>query len=208
MLYQGKDGELRIIGGIYAGVTHYYQEVLFCEMDCSLPSSRPRTEESLKLNRGQMDSDAHYVEGPDDPIYAPIPVTFSARLADTYNTYALLDMISGLTQVANNAGGTTTIPSWDDGPSGTTVSILGNSLPKFADAGKTTYRLEVVWNTSASASTLGFRLDNVYFTPGEQNLTESADGLILSCNGQIYGGVSRITDFTASESGVTYSAFV
>ena len=90
MLFQGKDGELRVIDyglDTVSGSTRYYMEVLFCEMDFSMPSSyRPRTDETLIMDRGNMDTNAHYIEGNDDPIYAPLTLSFSCRLADTINS--------------------------------------------------------------------------------------------------------------------------
>ena len=183
MLFQGKDGELRIHDQGNSGTTHYIS-VLFTEMDFSGFTSRSRTEESLKMDRGQFSSDAHYVEGPDDPIYAPMPITFSARLADTSASTTFLDLVSGVTQIRGQ-----TIYSRDDAG----VSIQSNAVPAFADSGKVSLDVEVLWD--GPSQDWGFRYQSVYFTPGEQNLTESADGLILSCNGQVCGDVTRIVAF-------------
>src|SRR3990167_360645 len=104
MLWQGMDGELRIysFGKIYGSEpsgTTYYLEVLFTEMNFTGPISRPRTEETLVMNRNRFDSRAHYVQSNDDPRYAPIPITFSCKLADTVDTRALGDWLSGVSVI-------------------------------------------------------------------------------------------------------------
>jgi len=185
MLLQGKDGELRIAEFGLNGTTRYL-EVLFCEMNFSGPTSRPRTAETLIMNRGQFDTDAHYVEGVDDPRYAPLPVTFSCKLADTTNTRVLSDWISGVTKIS----GTTQLYSFKS-----KTSIDGVALPNFADnTAKYAYRLEIAW--IASSTTLGYRYEEVYLPAGEQSISESADGLTLSVNGQCYGDVTRISSFS------------
>ena len=204
MLFQGKDGQLNIIDygtDTVSGSTRYYMEVLFCEMDLSMPTSyRPRTEETLVMDRGNFDSNAHFIEGNDEPIYTPMPITFSCRAADTINTRSLSEWLSGATAIPNAVGGTTTIISWDT--SG--VTVLSSLMPALRDAGKNLYRIEVLWDGDQD---LGYLIDGVYFTPGQQTITESADGVALSCNGIIYGGVTRITTLSSTGSGTTYLAF-
>ena len=191
---QGKDGELRIYEkgtayGAEPGSTTYFLEVLFCEMDFSGPATRPRTEEMLMMNRGNFDTNAHYNQGNSAPRYAPIPISFSARLADTINTHALSDLLSGASWgLTNAAGGATRFYSWDGA-----TTIDGNTLPAFTDSNKYSYRVEVQWG--ASGSSYGLRYEEVHFPPGEQTISESADGLILSAAGQVYGDVTRITAF-------------
>ena len=202
MIFQGKDGELRIIE-YGSGATRYYMEVLFCEMNLTGAIARPRSDETLIMNRGKMDTDAHYVDGDDAPRHAPLPVSFSCRLADTVNSRILSDWLAGVTTITNAASGTTTIISWDGN---TTMDSI--TIPAFRDSGKSSYRLEVLWSPSTSASTLGYRWEQVYFPPSEQTITESGDNLILSANGQVYGDVSRMTAFSATLNGTTYAQFV
>jgi len=184
MLFQGKDGELRIFDKGTGGVDYYFQ-VLFCEMDLDAPISRPRTEEELIMDRNQFDSNSHYIEKDDQPRYAPIPITFSCRLADTVDTRALSDWLAGATNIPNAVGGTTRIYSW-----GGSTTIDGNTTADFADDGKMRYRVEMILD---GTNDLGYQYNEVYFTPGEQKITESADNVMLSGNGQIYGDVTRIT---------------
>ena len=198
MLFQGKDGEVQICElGTAAGATHYLK-VLFCEMDFTGPTSRPRVEDSLIMDRGVFDSNAHYISGNDDPRYAPLPFSFSARLADTVDSRALQDWLSGVTLIPNAVGGTTQIYSFDG-----STTIDGNTLPSFKDSGKQTYRFEILWEGS-SVST-GIQYSDAHFPPGQQTITESADGLTLSANGIIYGNVSRINNFTSGASIVMFS---
>ena len=92
MIFQGKDGELRIIEFGLNGTTRYLK-FLFCEMNYDGPISRPRSEETLIMDRGNFDSNAHYIAGNDEPRYSALPLTFSCRLADTTNTQVLLDWL-------------------------------------------------------------------------------------------------------------------
>ena len=188
MIFQGKDGELRIMDFGYNG-TSSMMKVLFCEMDFDGPTSRPRTEEEMIMDRGNFDTNTHYIEKDDMPRYAPIPITFSCRLADTVNTRKLADWLSGATK--NLAGGTT--PQLYSFKGKTTID--GNTLPDFVNnTAKYAYRVEVLWD---GTNDLGYKYEEVYFTPGEQKITESADNTMLSVNGQVFGDVTRITAFTS-----------
>ncbi len=197
MLYQGKDGELKLLSGTTKSLT-----VLFCEMDFTGPTSRPRNDETLMMNRGKFSSDAHYIEGNDEPRYAPVPITFSCRVNDTINTRALIDWISGVTLLA----GTTYVES-----SKGTTTIDGNTLPDFYTgatassdtvsgvSSKYAYNVEMQWD---GTNDICMRYNEVYFKPGEQSITESADGLMLSVSGEVYGDVTRIAGFTAGYSDI------
>jgi hypothetical protein len=158
-------------------------------MDFNGPISKPKRTETLILNRGRFDTDAHYIEGSDEDVYAPLQFTVSCRLADTVHTGVLHEWISGVTKLS----GTTQLYSWK-----THTKINGVSTPAFADeTGKYAYRVEVKWDGDTD---YGFRYEEVYFQPGQQTISESANGVMLSMTGLIYGDVTRITAFT---SGVT-----
>ena len=202
MLFQGKDGEFRIYSngfkyGSEPSGTTYYFEVLFTEMDFTGPIGRARTEETLIMNRGKMDTDSHYIEGNDDPRYAVMPFSFSCKLADTVNTRILSDWLYGVSRITNAVGGATQIYTWDG-----TTALDGNSLPGFKDAQKMAYRTEILWD---GTSDYGLRYEEVHFPPGEQSITESADGITLSANGQIRGDVTRIASLY---SGASILAFI
>jgi hypothetical protein len=202
MLFQGKDGELRLyekgaISGAEPSGTTYYFEILFTEMDFSGPTSRPKTEETLIMDRGNFDTNAHYIEGNDEPIYNPVNITFSTKIADTVNTQILSDWLSGVSRISNAASGASQIYSWDGG-----TSLAGNTTVGFKDADKMAYRVEVKW---AGDPDYGLRYEEVYFTPGEQTLTESADNVMLAANGQVWGDVTRIAAFTSGTSILAFS---
>ena len=90
--------------------------------------------------------------------------------------------------------------SWDE--SG--VTFRSALLPAFEDSVKQSYRMQILFDGDTD---YGLQYDGVYFTPGEQTITESADSLMLSANGQIYGDVTRIAEFPSTGSGTTYLAF-
>lgn len=198
-IFQGYDGELRLYDYGTGGTSHYL-EVLFCEMDFSGPVSRGRNEERLVMDRGKFDSNAHYVQGTDDDIYAAMPFSFSCRLADTVNTRVLADWIGGVTSITNAGGGATTLYSWGGLTDIKARDGSAVSVPNFTDAVKMRYRVECLWD---GTNDYGTRYEEVYFNPNNQTITESPDGLMLNCNGQIYGDVTRITAFSSG-----YTAFV
>jgi len=194
-LVQGQDGELRITEHGLSGTT-YYLEVLFTGMDFSGPIARPYPEETLIMNRNKFDTGAHYIEGSDAPRYEPIPITFSCRKAGTTDTIALHNWLSGSTSIPNAAGGTSTIYSRKG-----LTTIDGNTLPSFAGSGKNAYRVEIIWaGKGTSGVSYGLRYDEVYFPPDQQTIAEAENEVVLSCNGQVYGGVTRIRDFTSGTS--------
>jgi hypothetical protein len=102
MLFQHKDGTLRIYEHGNGGTT-YYIEVRFIDANLSGPLARAQTEERLVLNRGVLDAQAHYVEGGDAARLEPMTLTFSCKAADTAHTQYLLDLLSGSSVIT--AGG-------------------------------------------------------------------------------------------------------
>jgi len=192
MLFQGKDGELRIVTGA-ASPTLYYLEVLFTEMDFTAPISRPRTEETLVMDRGNFDTNAHYIEGNDEPRYSKIPLSFSCKLADTINTRVLHDFLEGKATITNAVGGSSAVVT----TLGTTT-IDGNTLPAFLPKVSSTtpvWNVEILWD---GTNDYGLKYNEAYFVPGESTITESADGVMLSVNAQVLGDVTRITAFSST----------
>lgn len=186
-LFQGYDGELRLIEFGGSGTT-YYKKVLFCGMDFSGPVKRGKAEETLTLDRGTMSSDAHYIKGSDETAYGPLPITFTARLADVKGSRVLSDWLSGVTTIEG-----TTIHGW---PSGHTLfeSTSAVSVPGFADSQKVRYRVEILWDGTTD---YGLRYEEVYFKPETVTIAEAGDSLTISGAGDVHGDVSRITAFTA-----------
>ena len=189
-VFQGMDGELRVSDYGINGTT-YHLEVLFCEMDFTVPLGKPRTEETLIMDRGRFDSNAHYIEGPDTPRYAPVNLTFSCRLADTVNTVVLSEWMSGVTKIS----GSTQLYTYKG-----KTAIDGNTLPNFADTYlKYAYKVEVLWD---GTNDYGVQCNEVYFPPDQQELREAQDSVMLSCNGMVYGDVTRITAFDTNTTSI------
>lgn len=203
MLFQNKDGEIRIyehgrggLGGAArpnSGVTHYF-EILFIDANLSGPIARAQTEERLVLNRGVLDSNAHYVESDDTARLEPLALTFSCRSADTKNMQMLLNILSGVTEVIGVGG--TTYPIHTRKGKGSAIYGLSTSLPQFSGTTgsiyKIAYKVEVLYS---GTSDWGLRWDEVYFPPAEQTIVEAEDSLTINLNAQVFGGVTTITSF-------------
>jgi len=199
MIFQGRDGEMRLIEyGDSAGTT-YYLSILFHDMNLSCPIGRPQRDETLVLNRTRFDSHATTLLGDDYTRYGPLPISFTCRLDDKMYTKKLIDIMAGTTVGANfQVGGVTSIYSTKGHTDDWGGS--GSSLPSFVQSGKKlAVNVEVLWDGTQD---MGIRMAEVHFPPNQQTITESEDGLALNCNGEIYGGVSRITAFDA-RSGLT-----
>jgi len=110
--------------------------------------------------------------------------------------------------VAVSSGGVTNVIMTSPGPVRTITSWGGQTtldnitLHDFVDLNKQRYRIEMVWDGD---NDLGLRCEEVYFPTAEQKITESAEGLVLTCNGQIYGDITRIYAFTSGTSWLAYS---
>jgi hypothetical protein len=194
MIFRHRDGELRLYEHGYSGVTKYI-EILFADANLSGPMGRPQTEELLILDRGLLDSNAHYVEGGDAPRLEPLTLTFSCRSADTKNTQLLLQMAAGVTDHLVVGGTTYQINS----RKGKGIALYGftTAAPNFKDtAFKMCWMVETLWS---GTSDWGMRWDEVYFPPDQQTITESEDSLTLTLNGMVYGGVTTIVAFNAGD---------
>ena len=188
-IFTEKDGELRLYDGTSGGTHPFYMSLLFTNSDLSFPIARGRPEENLTLNRGNMDSNAHYSEGSDEPLLEPLPVTFSLSADDSVNTSYLADLLSGVTTI-NSKELTST-----KGTSAVTVSAgVTVTTPTFSDDQKVTYNAEIFWDGSTD---LGFKLEEIFFDPKNQTVNEGADSVSVNANGMIYGQISRISAFTS-----------
>lgn len=205
-VFQGYDGQLRLYSygskiGAEPSATTYYLEVLFCGMDFSGPAMRGKPGETLIVNRGTISSQSHYVKGSDEECYAPLPISFTARLADTVNARVLNDWLSGVTTTIG--GSTLTIVPWPaDHTTFASTAGTGVSVPLPNDAQKPTYKVQILWDGTKD---LGFQYENVNFKPQETTIAEAADSLTISAAGDVYGDVSRITSFYSGASIVAYS---
>jgi hypothetical protein len=183
-----KDAKLRIYDGT---ATPWYLEVDLDMGDFNGPIGTPRQDETLVLNRGRMDSNAHYVKGSDDKIMEPVAVSFSVMIRDDTQTLNLLNWLkagqdAGVTTVNAHTVTTTKQDTQRDG---------ANNNPAFADTNKLTSNVEYL--IESGGTDRGFKYAEVFFSLDQQNLSEGEDGITLQLNGMCYGTVSRITAFTA-----------
>ena len=151
----------------------YYLELLFTDANFSAPTMRKKTEERIVLDRGVGDANGHYVQGSDDPVYEPLPLTVSCKINDTTSGTSYLDewIRSGKVNLH-------TLTS----TKGDTSNVSGVTNPAFADTSKKCSTVEVVWDGSVD---LGYKWAEVYFSPGEQTINEAEDGITLNLNGMI-----------------------
>jgi hypothetical protein len=168
---------------LIAPVDGMYYYIPFSNMDFSGPIGRLLREEFLVLNRGKVDSYSHYIEGGDAPIMDGIEVSHSCIIDDIYNRSSLFEAL----YCGNPAS-----PNWAStgvSTKGDTKNDGANFNPLFADTSKKTVNVQIIWNG------VGFGYYEVYHPPGEQSITESDDGLILSVKSIVFGVVERIYGF-------------
>lgn len=200
MLVTQKDGEMRLLSGTTLGhrAHDYHMELLFTDANLSAPVTRKKTEERLVMDRGVMDSNAHYVEGGDAPIMEPLPFTISCKVDGTTSGVTYLDAWFRMGGTSITTINTKTIRSTQ----GYTANVSGTSNPHFNDASKRCCDIATRWTGAGSGTTvLVYLWEEVYFPPGEQTIAEAEDGMTLSLSGQIYGNISKVTGFPTSWKG-------
>jgi hypothetical protein len=127
-VFTNRSGKIRILDGT---ATPKFLEIDFDAADFSGPIGRARTEEILKLDRGRVTADAHYIEGPDDKIMEPLTISFGALLTDLVVTDYLLDWMEILNGATATINGHTITSTKED-----TQNDGANNNPPFADSGK------------------------------------------------------------------------
>lgn len=162
-------------------------EIAFAGMDFAGPLGRPLTEEILILDRNKMGSRAHYIEGADSPIYNPVPISFSCAIDDTYNKDDIAVVLEGGDPDSANwtATGVTS--------KGTTKNDGTNFNPAFADATKKALNVMIRW--TGTTLNHGMAYYEVFFPKDQQTIQEAEDGIILTCNGGVYGLIEKIYHF-------------
>jgi hypothetical protein len=147
------------------------------------------------MDRGNMDSNASYSQGSDEPIMNPLPVKFSGKIDDTTYSHKLVRILGGVTKLSASTEAITVQSTKGD----STVNIGGTafSTPAFADASKICYNLEVKYDGTTDFI---YQLKEVYFPPDQQTITESENGLVLEANGLWYGSGGTISTFTTGKS--------
>jgi len=171
---------------VLAPVDGQYFEVKFSAMDFDGPIGRPLAGEILILNRAKMDSAAHYLKGPDDVIYRPLPLSLSCLIDDTYNhDNVFLALECGNVNYGTwNASGTST--------KGDTQNDGSNDNPAFADSNKKAVNVQILWTGD---NPLGYAYYECYFPPPESDITEGEEGITLAARAGVYGVIERIYGF-------------
>ena len=172
-----------------------YYEVVFALMNLTAPEGNNRPEELVRLNRGQLDSKAHYVQGLDDPIVQPAPqISFGALLDSIYNKTALpLVLAVGNPGIATWPASGISTKTDTQLPAGLTGTLV--NTPPFTDPTKKALCVQVTWDDLAGSRV--FREYNETYIPsGGVTLTEAPDSLTLQLTGGIYGSIrSDLTHF-------------
>jgi hypothetical protein len=179
--FTNRKGKIRIYDGT---ATPFYLELDFDHGDISFPLGQPQTEELLILMRGTMDANAHYIEGPDDPMMGPLDLSFSAMLEDSAQTKWLLGLLLGDASVNSHTIVTT---------KGTTKRDGSNFNPAFSAATGSKKCLNVEYLLDGATNDIHLMFTEVNFPPAEQTIAESADGVNISIKGKIYGTITYNT---------------
>lgn len=173
---------------VLAPVDGQYFEVAFVAMDFSGPPGRPKTEEILVLNRNRMDANAHYVEGNDDRIYEPLPVSFSCLMDDAVNKDDILLVL----QCGNPSSARWTATGVST--KGDTKNDGTNANPSFRDSSKKTVNVQILFEGDADTPQ-GWAYYEVFYPQEDQKVAEAEDGVPLNTNGGCYGVIERIHGF-------------
>jgi hypothetical protein len=161
-----------------------YFGVAFSAMDFSGPIGRKLQEEILVLDRNTMSGLGHYIKGPGDLLYEPVPISFSCMIDDIYNKDAIMKALA-----CGNPGST----YWTNtgiSSKGTTKNDGSSENPNFVDVNKKCVNLQILWNGSPYA--IGMAYYECYFPPDEITISEAEDGITLSAAGGCYGVIDTI----------------
>lgn len=164
-----------------------YYEVVFADMNLTAPEGAHRPEEIIRLNRGRLDADAHYIQGLDDPIVEPRTITFSALLDSVHNKSALPKSLS--CEDCN-------IPTWPKAgistkgdsqlPAGLTGTLV--NTPLFTDPTKKAVCIQAMWS-DVTGSHVFREYNEVHIPSASVSLNEGPDRVTLQLTGGIYGSI-------------------
>lgn len=183
MKFTNRKGTLRLYDG--TATTPYYFIIKFDDGNFTGPLGQAKTEEILILQRNRISADMHYIEGGDDVVMEPLPVTFSLPLEDTAITTDLLDWL----EMGGTVSGQTVVTTKED-----TKRDGTNYNPAFADTTKVAYNVEFILDGETD---ICWHYNEIYFDLSKQNISESEDGVTLTLEGMWYGTVTRDTAFTS-----------
>lgn len=203
--YYGKNGELRLYDGtdLPTPGTQNWIKLRFSDMNLTVPEGAPRPEEIIRLNRIQLDADAHYVQGSDEAIVGPVAMTTSFKMEsgtnkDLIHKFLGIRFASGQQGTWQVGSGPVTLVSTKGKSAGRPAGLTGTlvPLPPFTDPKKVCINVECIWD-DLNGSKEGRKLEEVYFNPGQQSLNEGPDAVTVNLNGEVYGQISEITAFTS-----------
>jgi len=198
-----KTGRLRLYSGNTP--TKFFFEVPF-RGNIVGPVDRPRPAETIILDRGRGTADAHYVQGADDVIYQPLPLTFNFRLANTEPNF--LKLLQAIRATGGTSATQKTIGGWawtttkgtsqlrNAVPTGVGAGQELHSTPGFTDPEKWCCNVEVLWEDPDNQNDRGFQWAEVFFPPDRQ-VTEGDLDVMVDMSGEVYGAITPITAFTA-----------
>jgi len=199
--YQGRDGELRIYDGsgtVFGNNTGtpFYITVKFAQMDFAGPLAKPRPIDPVIVT---ADGFVHAPTGDDYEarLYEPVPLGFSCLIDDTTNRQKLRDALCNPDldspwQVGSDNWASTKGRGSIILPDGNFVGTKG-----FFDTKKVAVMVEVLWEDSRAAASLGMQYDEVYVLPQEIEIAESPDRVELAVRNMLaYGDISAISSFT------------
>ena len=171
--------------------TPLYLEIDLDPGDFSGPFGAPLTEEIIELDRGNMNANALYRQSNDEPLMAPVPVTFTIRLTDSAQTINIKNWIramndGGSTQVNSKTLEDTAVDSQRDG---------ATANPVFGDSNKMQCIVEYL--VSMTGTDVGFNYEGVWLPADQQQISEAEDSITIAINGMCYGTITDITGFTA-----------
>ena len=219
--YAGRDGELHILDNSQASAgaaaTPWGIKVIFEQMDFKVPFQN-RPEELVRLDRQRLSQDSHLQVGSEENMYQAVNATFGFAMASLHTDavlqfvgidFAQLEGAYGVTITQANrwtVKGTPTVGlistkaralagsgQYDGGRIDTKGSAI--ALQNFADKKKVAVDVEIMFTERGGANPFGYRMKEVNFSPGQQSIAESADFVIVSMTGMVYGEIERITAF-------------
>ncbi len=184
-----KDARIRLYDGT---ATPLYLAFTLDPGDFTAPIGVPTMEELLKLDRGNMNSEAHYISGSDAPVMAPVPVSWSFPVTDAAKTTNILDWIAAMNDGLTTTVGADTHTLETTETDSTRKGAVSN--PAFADALKSTCIVEYV--IEIGGTDLGWKYNGLWMPASECGLTEGEEGITIACATQCYGDITQLTGFT------------
>jgi hypothetical protein len=216
---QGRDGELRFLDKSQASAgalgTPYAFLVKFEQMDARIGFQR-QAEERPVLDRERFTADAHLQLGSEENLLQSYEISMSVAMTQV-DGQALLDFLGvrWSSQIGSDTAtwrvkGTPATGlvstksrglSGDGAYSGGRVDSKGSliQLLCFANPKKVAVDAEVMWSDRLGTTTTGYRIKEVNFDVGRQELNETADNVFVRLTGMVYGETEPITQFTPAK---------